>query len=164
MSQFEGTAESMADIPRKANGFLVKAEIRQSPGKGLGVFAAEFIPANEKIYSSNPLTYTEEETLAYLESLPTNEEKTQWLRYAYGSNGKVCFDSDDLKMINHSENPTIKIIDGKPIYYGVAARDIEENEELTENYRTYSPTPAYDNMCKKYGLVEIYEKDSCVHH
>ena len=33
----------MTDIPRKANEFLVKAEIRQSPGKGLGVFAAEFM-------------------------------------------------------------------------------------------------------------------------
>ena len=152
----------MADIPREANGFLVKAEIRQSPGKGLGVFAAEFIPANKLIYSSNPLTYTEEEALAYLESLPTNEEKIQWLDFAYGKNGKVCIDSDDLVRINHSENPTILIIKGTPIDYGIAARDIEENEELTENYRTYSPTPAYDNVCKKYGVVEVYEEESYV--
>ena len=149
----------MSDIPREAKGFLVKAEIRQSPGKGLGVFAAEFIPANKPIYTTDPLSYTEEEAVAYLESLPTNKERKEWLSYAYGSQDKICIDLDDRTRINHSEIPTIVELpttEETSVSCAIAARDIEENEELTEDYRTYSPTPAYNNVCKKYGLIESF--------
>ena len=149
----------MSDIPREAKGFLVKAEIRQSPGKGLGVFAAEFIPANKPIYTTDTLSYTEEEAVAYLDSLSTDKERKEWLGHAYGSEGKICVDYEDRIMINHSDKPTIVELPTTgetSISCAIAARDIEENEELTEDYRTYSPTPAYDNLCKKYGLFESF--------
>ena len=37
------------EFPRPARGFIVKALLDKSEGKGIGVFADEFIPANSKI-------------------------------------------------------------------------------------------------------------------
>ena len=37
---------SQGKIPRPAKGFCVKVELKMTSDKGLGVFAAEFIPAS----------------------------------------------------------------------------------------------------------------------
>ena len=34
------------DLPRPAKGFCVNAELKMNPDRGIGVFAAEFIPAS----------------------------------------------------------------------------------------------------------------------
>ena len=152
-------------LPRPATGFLVRAELRMTPDKGIGVFAAQFIPVKTRIYESEPISYSEEEASALLESLPTLEERKHWLEHAYGSQGKVCIDQDDSTMINHSDNPNMinELLSEhkhKVKNYSIAVRNIEEGEELTEDYRTYSLTPAYIRLCKKYGVCEVYEMES----
>ena len=145
-------------LPRPAVGFEVKAELCKAPGKGIGVFAAEFIPANTLVYSSEYDSYTEEEATAHLECLPA-EEQRDWLEHAFGSHGKVCMDRFDTKMINHSDNPTLNSKTLERVTDAFASRDIQGGEELTEDYRTFSQPRAYTNLCKKYGVIEVYEMD-----
>ncbi len=152
-------------LPRPALGFLVKTELRMTPDKGIGVFAAQFIPANTVVYESEPQYYTEEEAAAYLESLPSLQEQQKWLDHAYGSLGKVCMDLFDPVMVNHSDNPTLMdktSAKGLNTNAATALCDINEGEELTENYRMYSLTPAYVRLCKKYGVCEVYERDDYI--
>ena len=84
-----------------------------SQGSGLhatglvGVFAAEFIPANIRVYYYETTYYNKEETIAYLASLSSDEERRRWLEHAYGYVGKIGIEYDDSDMINHSNNPTI---------------------------------------------------------
>ena len=150
-------------LPRPAKGFLVKAELRMTPDKGIGVFTTQFIPANTLVYMSDPLLYSEEEATVYLESLPTLEERQDWISHSYGSQGKICIDRDDIIRINHSDNPTLYcksfLCTSSNSYSAIAARDVKEGEELTEDYRTYTLTPAYVRLCKKYGVCEVYEME-----
>ena len=46
-------ANCTEDLPRLSrSGFRVKVELRMTPDKGIGVFAAEFIPANTRVYDN----------------------------------------------------------------------------------------------------------------
>ena len=155
-------------LPRPAEGFAVKAELRMTPDNGIGVFAMEAIPAKAVVYECEPDAYTEEEATAHLDSLPTREDRIDWLDHAYGSQGKVCIDPGDIVRVNHSDTPTLiseLSPDSTPRAIknvSSAARDISVGEELTEDYRTYSIARAYVNLCNKYGLKEVYEMEGYV--
>ena len=56
-------------------------------------------------------------------------------------------------MLNHSNDPNIRLFikdygDG----YGYALRDIEEGEELTEDYRNYSFVPFLFRLMQEHGV------------
>ena len=132
-------AKKDTDLPRPARGFCVKAELRMTPDKGTGVFAAEFIPANTKVYiiTEDSKSFDERETLAHIASLSSEEEKKYWLRHVYPEKDKVVLDPYDLPMINHSHDPTMNMItldytDG----YGYAIRDIKQHIEA-HNFRVF---------------------------
>ena len=150
--------ELPAPIP--ANGFLIKAELRMTPDKGVGVFAAQSIPAKTFVYKYTPHTYTEKEAAVYLESLSSLKEQKYWLEHAYGNDGKISIDYNDQCRLNHSDNPTLDYCEKTSCSF--ATRNIKQGEELTEDYRTFSLSPAYINLCKKYGVIEVYERDDYV--
>ena len=45
-------------FPQPAEGFVVRAELKKTSDKGIGVFACEFIPANASVYDCNNTLYT----------------------------------------------------------------------------------------------------------
>lgn len=150
-------------LPRPTTGFLVKAVLQMTPDKGIGVFASQFIPAKTVVYEAEPLSYTEEEAIVHLETLPTFQERKQWVEHAYGSLGKICVDPHDIVRVNHSDYPTLfneRVSPTELKSCSIAVRDIKEGEELTEDYRTYSITQAYVNLCKRYGTCEVYEMEN----
>ena len=156
--QVDGT-DQLEKLPA---GFLVETEVKMTPDKGLGVFAAQFIPANSWVYKSDPVAYSAEEAAVCLNTLPTREEQQNWIDHAYGSKGKVCVDHNDLDLINHSRYPTMCNLGIDEISvrsYGVAVRDLYEGEELTEDYRTYSPTPALGQLCETFGIIDMEAKE-----
>ena len=147
-------AQLTKELPRPATGFRVKAELRMTPDKGIGVFAAEFIPANTRIDDYQTTYYNKEEAIAYLASLSNDEERKWWLEHAYGDKGKIAIEYDDSDMINHSNNPTIA--ENPNDGHDYTTRDVYEGEELTEDYRTYDYVPFYEDLCDKYGVTDWY--------
>ena len=140
------------DLPRLSrSGFRVKVELRMTPDKGIGVFAAEFIPANTRVYDCQTTYYNKEESIAYLASLSSDEEKKWWLEHAYGYEGKIAIEYDDSDMVNHSNNPTIAENPNDGHDYTI--RDVYEGEELTEDYRTYDYVPFFEELRDKYGIT-----------
>jgi hypothetical protein len=160
MSKYN-SAESLRGelIPRPARGFLVKVVLEKSEGRGLGVFADQFIPANTKIaeISGESKYFNEEEALAYLESLPSDEERVYWLIHVYGFKDKIALDPYDLLMFNHSFSPNMTMVvnDYNDAYLN-ALRDILKGEELTEDYNSYPDLPFLDQLLGQYGIVEDY--------
>ena len=143
-------------LPRPAVGLLVKAELRMTANKGIGVFAKEFIPANTRLFNTNETHYNEQEAIAYLDSLPSDEHRKYWLEHAYGHYGMIAATDGDDEMVNHSSNPNIAEGDDG---YEYSIRDIHEGEELTQDYTTYEDleVPFYIKLCEKYGVPTSVE-------
>ncbi len=112
---------------------LVKTVIKEVEGKGLGLFAAEHIPAGTVTWEYNEMfdpSYTEDQ----FQSLP--EVARDWfMTYAYYDHVRnyyvLCADNE--RYINHSENPNIDATPDRE----VAARDIQVGEEMTNDYTAY---------------------------
>ena len=115
---------------------LVKTKLSRSKIDGIGVFAAQFISKGtvvQKFISGIDIEIESEK----LYSLPVIE-KEYILHYTYRHKitNKYVLCSDDARFLNHSETPNL-ISDSLNEEIDVAARDIQEGEELTVNYKDF---------------------------
>lgn len=111
---------------------LVKTRIGPSKIHGIGVFAAEYIPKGKVIWEITP-GFDIELSEKDIDDLPlTQREQVKNYSFLSTGTGKFVFCADDGRFFNHSESPnTIDKIDSEK-EETVAARDIEENEELID--------------------------------
>lgn len=116
---------------------FVETKIGPSAIEGIGLFANQFIPKGTPVWKFQPgfdLKFGQSE-LGKL-SRPARE---QFLKYAYlnpeTNKYVLCF--DDARFFNHSEHPNCLDVGAPDDEEGivVAAKDIQEGEELTCNYR-----------------------------
>lgn len=143
------------NFPRPAKGFWVKAELRLTRDKGIGVFTTEFIPAHSLVYECNETIYlNEEQAEKFLSLLPSDNDRTYWLDHAFGEAGQIGYDLNDSTMVNHSSEPTACI--SMDNFCSYAVRDIYKDEEITEDYRLYEDVPFYQTFCEKYGQQDYF--------
>ena len=141
-------------------GFNIPYEIKESPGRGFGIFATEFIPVNSLIWKFYPDVNLrcfdgEAATLQHLQTL-SQEDRVFWLSHVYLFAGKVNEILDDGKMWNHSENPNTSsgyLGDWDSTY---AARDIAAGEELLDDYGQYEYPEWFSTLCREYGVPQDY--------
>ena len=156
-------AANNSDLPRPGIGFSVEVVLKMTEDKGIGSFADEFIPKDAKIFiiTKESKYYDEQEAIAHLASMNSEEEKRYWLSHVYEVKDKIAEDPYDLPTINHSNEPNMRLCikeygDG----YCYALRDIEEGEELTEDYRTYPVFPFLQKLMKEHGVTEAFLNNS----
>ncbi len=112
----------------------------QSAIHGLGLFAADPVPAGTRVWE-----FTEGFDQAILPSQLTRlsaAAKEQFLQYSYLDKHlhEYVLCADDARFMNHSDEPTLlDASDGPADHYGysVAARDLAAGEELTCDYREF---------------------------
>ena len=153
------SASCTGPFPRRARGFSVRVLLDKSKGKGIGVFAGEEIPMNTKIakITEESRYFNEEEAVAYLDSLPSEEERVYWLTHVYAVKDKIAEDPHDLLMINHFSSPNIAtVINDYGDGYIYAIRKIKDGEELLEDYNTYADLPFLERLMKKHSVTENY--------
>ena len=103
----------------------VRTYLKEVQGKGIGLFAGEFIPKGVLV---SKFEYPD---------IVIDETKTHGLTkdfinvYTYEKNGNILLDADNSRFINHSESPNLDYDERMELY---ANRDILEHEELTCNY------------------------------
>lgn len=117
---------------------LFKTLIDKSAGKGLGLFAAEFIPKDSLVYENSiqKIKKYDTEALSAFSSFYINT-------YTWVVGDHVYHCIDDTMYINHADDPSVDGATGK------ALRDINPGEELTENYSTFDPTyDTYKHLLK----------------
>ena len=126
---------------------LVGTKIRQSKINGVGLFANQFIPKGTVIWKLQvgfDLKIGKNE-LAKL-SEPAREI---FLRYAYldSATNKYILCFDNARFINHSNTPNCiekESPDGEEEGITVAVKDIQQGEEITENYKEFDADFDYE--------------------
>lgn len=114
---------------------LVKVRVAQSQIEGLGLFAAQFIPKGTKTWEFTS-GFDHEFTPHQFKSFPPHiQEFLNTYAYISPKTGNYILPADGERFTNHSANPntaSMEVINGED--YDIAARDIEEGEELTTDY------------------------------
>jgi len=135
----------------------IKYEIREN-NYGKGIYVLEDIKANTCIWryklNNNAFEYSEDETIFYLNSLPTLKKQQRFLDLTFGKGDKLCLITDDGKYVNHSDNPNCKTDLTTGNCYAI--KDIKKNEEILEDYRSYTHPPFLFSLLKKYNCEPTY--------
>lgn len=112
----------------------VKYKLDASPLHGVGLFAAELILKGTLIYTASPeldVNITQEN----FEALDEKEkQEVRWWGFFDTASNKWHVDFDVTHFINHNDEGTVTQDTSQSDAYLVAARDIEQGEELTQNY------------------------------
>lgn len=118
---------------------LVRTEKRQSSIHGIGLFAAERIPAGTPTWRFTP-GVDQAIHPEVVQRIP-DTARTNFLTYAYLDirTGLYVLCADDARFMNHSEKPNVRGDYDLEEVFGmdVAGRDIEPGEELLCDYRTF---------------------------
>lgn len=112
----------------------IKYKLDRSTHHGIGLFADENIKQGQLIYTASPLldvniTQEQFDTLSDRE-----KEEFQWWGFFDEPSQKWHVDFDVSKFINHEKEGTVTQDKDHTEAYLVAARDIAQGEELTQNY------------------------------
>ena len=115
---------------------LVKIKVAASPIRGLGIFANEFISKGTKTWEFTP-GFDREFTPDRVKEFPLHvREFLDTYAYISPKTGNYILPTDDERFTNHSDHPnttSVEIQDGED--YDIAARDIQNGEEITTDYR-----------------------------
>ena len=118
---------------------LIKTVRKSSEIHGIGLFAAESIPEGSPTWRFVP-GVDQAIHPDLLERVP-EASRGSFLTYAYLDirTGLYVLCADDARFMNHSDEPNVcGDYELDPVFgMDVAARDIEEGEELTCDYRTF---------------------------
>ncbi len=111
---------------------LIEVEVKDTNGKGLGLFTTKFIQKGTIVYKDSDMSqiWSDEK----VKSLP-QIKREWWDKYAtYKAIEKqwyLC--TDDARFWNHSNNPNCRYIGDEMI----AIEDILQGEELTSDYKEF---------------------------
>jgi SET domain-containing protein len=142
----------------------VKTYLAPSSVHGIGLFAAELIPANSIIWQYNEYIdtiYPEDIFLNICRNIHQNTLE-QLLNSSYKRSGRYFYLTDNARFINHSDVANIAFVDD---YTEVALQEIKPREEILENYlfsyddsdfffqELVNPDPVFylDNVLRKDG-------------
>ena len=116
---------------------LVKTYLAESRIHGIGLFAAQRIPEGTVIWRLEP-SLDLELTEAQIEALaPPAREQIEKYTYLDLVRGTYVLCGDDARFFNHSDAPNCQDFPDARGGTTVAARDIEEGEELTCDYASF---------------------------
>ncbi len=166
-------------ISCNTHGLCIPYVIRTTPNKGRGLFADTFIPEGTTVWrhvAGQYAVFDERSLRALLSNLPDNEAVyvLTHIHCMPEFPGYMVWVFDDGELINHSDQPTL-LTHTRPGYNEVsaaastkevstallgnhftlvAARDIEEGEELSIDYNDDPEDPQYyDTLCEQYGVT-----------
>lgn len=112
----------------------INTRLKKSKISGIGLFAGEKIKKGTVVWKFNPkidILLSKKEILTL-----SNPSKKQFYNYAFLDNyyKKFMLCGDDARFFNHSDKPNCN---DKLKDITIAIRDIDKDEELTVDYRTF---------------------------
>ncbi|GEJ55376.1 SET domain-containing protein [Anaeromyxobacter diazotrophicus] len=116
---------------------LVKTYLAESGIHGIGLFAAQRIPAGTVVWRLEP-SLDLELSAAQIEALaPPAREQVRKYTYLDLVRKSYVLCGDDARFFNHSDAPNCHDFPDADGGATVAARDIAEGEELTSDYARF---------------------------
>ena len=169
------------------SGFCFPYEVKQTQGKGLGVFSLTAIKEGSIVWRHIPrqfIVYNEPSFHRAIEKL-SRTEIVHELTHVFGLEdftGCVIKVLDDGTLINHAPNSNLTTNRTKPVigetdaasphylqdverilledrFALIATHDIKAGEEFTHNYWDEVDPPYLDALSEKYGVDEAYLYD-----
>jgi hypothetical protein len=137
------------------DGFVISTEVKQAPGKGRGLFAAEDIPRGQFIWSSKQTAsfYSGEDFKGFLDLLELDEacDVLQWSYVDANPGGadedatQISTDLDNGTLVNHGDEADAGCLPewearhpGGCIENVYALRDIKKGEEILVDYGEFA--------------------------
>ena len=114
----------------------VQAKAGPSPIHGLGLIAAEFIPAGAVVWRFQPGFDVILSTEDISRLAPAAQKQVQNYAYACPFTRRFILSSDDDRFTNHSDTPNTYFEAGCTR----ARRNIQPGDEITANYREFDMT------------------------
>jgi SET domain-containing protein len=132
----------------------INYEIRETPNYGKGLFVLSDIPAGTCIWTYKLNENDEQQSIAYLESMPSLKAQQRFLDASFGKGDLLCLINDDGQYINHAAPPNCKT----DIFTGhcYANKDISAGEQLFEDYASFSHPSFLFPLLKKYDCEPDY--------
>ena len=123
--------------------FLISTFVGPSSLEGVGVFAAEDVPAGTRIWQFTEGVDVRMPT-ELMEAIP-EPLQTRIRKYCYleEDSGQYVLCGDNAKFMNHSFEPNCDDSSGE---YTVTLRDIRAGDELTCDYRTFDVESRQDGL------------------
>lgn len=116
---------------------LVKTYLAESAIHGIGLFAAQPVRKGTVVWRLDP-TLDLELTEAQIEALaPPARDQIRKYTYLDLVRGTYVLCGDDARFFNHSDEPNCHDFPDADGGTTVAARDIDEGEELTSDYSRF---------------------------
>ncbi len=155
--------QNKGTYPHPATGFTVATELRLTEDKGVGVFAAEFIPADTQVVDYTYWELDENQVHSLLTFLDRQSAK-YFMSHAWNDWGRdrIHYTDYDIIMINHSTQPTLRDSDELTDYsetveeLSYTVRDLYPGDEFTENYHKCSFPQYFRNLGIQYGVSEEF--------
>jgi hypothetical protein len=138
----------------------IQYEIKQINEYGKGIYALSCIKKDTLIWSyklnENVFEYTEKECIQYLKELPSLIEQQYFLSHTFGRGDVLCLIMDDGIYMNHADEPDSNCKTDLLTGDCFATRDIIHNEQLFENYSSFSHPPFLYELLKYYQCEPTY--------
>jgi len=121
---------------------VIKTKLDKSLISGIGLFANQDVLKGELIWKMTSIsvfkiTPDRYEALSQIEKDFITDKDYYWL----DEHGNYLIPIDDSRFVNHSNNPNIIETDEN---FCFASRDINQNEELTIDYKTLIPKELWE--------------------
>src|SRR5580704_5514576 len=118
---------------------LIRTTIAPSEIHGLGLFAAEPVSRGAAIWRFSSGLDLEISELDFEKFMPYEQDVILFYGFHSKKTGKYHLSFDDVRFMNHAEEGNITIDEARGTeddveFVLVAARDIAEGDELTQNY------------------------------
>ena len=138
----------------------INYEIRETLDYGKGIYALEDIQAGSRVWSyhlnENVFEYNEQQSIAYLQSLPTLAEQQRFLDASFGKADVLCLITDDGQYMNHAPAPLCNCKTDLLTGHTYSLRVIEKGEQLFEDYTSFSHPPFLFPLLKQYACEPNY--------
>lgn len=107
---------------------IIKTSLKESKGKGIGLFSEENIKKGKVIWVFNPIV----DIIINKKDIPKKAKEFYDIYSVDYGKDKLMINTDNARFINHSKNPNIKSLGKKK--ENIAIKNIKKGEEITMNY------------------------------
>lgn len=121
---------------------IIQTEIKESKGKGVGVFSLEIIKEGQIIWEENQLFF---KNISYSDFFQLPKIKQDFIKkYAteYPEEKMFYLDLDDTRFLNHSNNPNMEWVERDNKWVGIALENISIGDEIFCDYVKLNPENA----------------------
>ena len=135
----------------------INYEIRET-AFGKGIFVLEDVPKGTCIWTykinENVTEYNEQQSIDYLQNLPTLRAQQRFLDSSFGRGDVLCLIIDDGQYVNHSDEPNCKTDLSTGHCYAI--QDIVSGEQIYEDYTSFTHPPFLFPLLKQYDCEPDY--------